>query len=90
MPISTWGKKPTTTKKPLPLSNLILRYIQEHFLLITVEVLREAQLGSGVHRNNLWAIMALAVVGSHAAAACLREIHITTPHTTNVYQPHNS
>lgn len=81
MPISTWEKNP----HHLPLSNLILRYlIQEYFLLIIVELLREAQLSSKVHRNNLWAILAL------AAAACSRESRVTAAHTSKVSQTRTS
>lgn len=75
IPISTWEKNP----HHLPLSNLILRYlIQEYFLLIIVELLREAQLSSRVHRNTLWAILAL------AAANHSRESDVTAAHTSKV------
>lgn len=76
-PISTWEKNPYH----LLLSDLILRYLtQEHFLLIIVELLREVQLSSRVHRNSLWAILA------RAAAVHSRESHITAAHTSKVSQ----
>lgn len=84
------NKPPPPKPKPhnLLLSNFILRYLShEHFLLIIAEFLREAQLGSGDHRNNLCALMALALVGGNAY---LRDIHITTSHTAKARQPHTS
>lgn len=77
-------------KKVFLLSDFIVRYLILEYLSITAELLREAQLSHGVHRNNLWAVTALAVAGSYAAAAYLREIDISASHTTQVLQPHTS
>lgn len=80
MPISTWEK----ISHHLSLSNLILRYpIQEHFLLIIVELLREAQFSSRVHGTISGPFWLLQQLPSQEKVTKLLHTHAKCPRHTS-------